>query len=308
METVNDLFIRALSLYDEISKAGTVNASKTADYKARTPFLADILQKELLKASDFSKKYEYSACPIDNALGLTIGFNITEFKGLDLIYECLGKVTSYCFQSDGEGIAYIEDYTTQWNVLKVVNMIMPNNGFSEYKGIVTATVGATKSRLRFSGTYYYRTINRALFSIPLQLNRVPSYAPWVKVSLPDNAREIVQVITEIEDRQYAKDSQYKQESENNVIQLYVNYYYKGKLRVQYKPIPTTITSIDDVIELDGITSQAIIYGLCKWFAASEQNEYVENLCTQKFQELKADSRIRQVATVENIIDVYRVGE
>ncbi len=34
METVNDLFIKALSLYDEISKTGTVDASKTADYKA----------------------------------------------------------------------------------------------------------------------------------------------------------------------------------------------------------------------------------------------------------------------------------
>lgn len=308
METVNQLYERSLALYDEISKNGTVNASKTADYKARTPFLADILQKELLKASDFSKKYEYSASPIDNVLGVTTGFDIKEFKGIDLTYECLGKVTSYCFQTDGEGIAYIEDYTTQWNTLATINMTLPNNGFIEYKGIVTATTGATKSRIRFSGTYFYRTVNRALFAMPLQLSRVPSYAPWVRVDLPSAAREIVQVVTEFEDRQYTRDTQYKQEMENNTIQLYVNYYFKGKLRVQYKPIPTTITSVDDNIELDSITSLAICYGLCKWFAASEQNEYVENLCSKKFQELKADSRVRTIATVEQILDVYRVGE
>ena len=308
MEIVNDLFKKALSLYDEISKTGEINVSKTADYKARTPYLVDMLQKELLKASNYSKKYEYANSPIDNNLGLTTGFNITEFKGIDLIYESKENVTSYCFQVDGEGIVYIEDYTTQWNVLKIINTITPLNGFDEYKGIVTATVGATKSRLRFSGTYYYRTINRALFSIPLQINRVPSYAPWVKVPLPLAAKEIVQVIQEVEDRQYSKDTQYKQEMENNIIQLYVNYYFKGKLRIQYKPIPTTITSIDDAIELDGITSIGICYGLCAWFATSEQNEYVESLCNKKFQELKIDSRVKTIASIENIIDIYRVGE
>lgn len=307
MVTVNELFNRSLAIYDEISKSGLPDAAKTADYKARTPFLADILQKELLKASNYSKKYEVANSPIPNALGLLTGFDITEFQGTDLAYECNSKVTAYYLEVDGEGTAYIEDFTTQWNILATINLTMPTSGFNTYKGIVTATSGATKSRIRFSGTYYYRTLNRALFSIPLQLERVPVYTPWVKVQLPTVAREIVQIVSEFEDRQYEKDTQFKQEMENNVIQIYMNYYFKGKLRIEYKPVPTTITSVDSVIELDDITATGICYGLCKWFAASEQNEYVEKLCTAKFQELKIDARVRGIASIDNIIDIYGVG-
>lgn len=306
---VNDLFNRSLALYDEISKTGLPDASKTADYKARCPYLVDMLQKELLNASELSKIYEIAQSPIPNMLGYISGFDIQEYKGKELIFEAnnneYGGVKAYYFEVDGPGTAYIEDYNGQWNILATINFNPATSGFTAYKGIVTPTNGATKSRIRFTGTYFYRTVNRALFNYPFAQDKVPDFKPWVKIDLPSDVKTITQVITEFPDRQYAKDSTYKIENNGNTSQLYINYYYVGKVRVQYKPVPATITSINDTIEIDDITAQAIAYGLCKWWAASEQNNYVESLCTQKFQELKAESRIKQPVTAEQIIDLYR---
>lgn len=196
METVNNLYIRALSLYDEISKNGEVNASKTADYKARSPYLADILQRELWNTADYTKILE----------------------------------TSYLIANK-----------------------------------------------------------------------------WLKITLPINFMSIKKITILDNNDVYSVYSDYKLEKDGSNSYLYIKLENICTVKVQYKPYPTTILTIDDYVELDAITSTGITYGLCKYFAMSEQNEFVESICNSKFIEIK-NNKVRVPAQAEIITDVYKVGE
>lgn len=196
METVNDLYEKSLALYDEISKNGTVNASKTADYKARTPFLSDILQKELWETADYTKIHEIEYDKLDDLL---------------------------------------------------------------------------------------------------------------KVTLPTDFKSIKKIVLNDEQNDYVIYNGYKLEKDGNSNYLYVKANESCTFRVQYKPYPITITSINDNIQIDGITSLGIVYGLCRYFAMSEQNDFVERICNIKFNEIKSN-KVKIPAEITEIIDVYGVGE
>jgi len=306
MPTVQSIYKKALALIDELLPSGAIDSGKTEDYAGKAPSIVDMLQKELMKNGDLYKIYEIACSPIPNMLGLTTGFDIQEFKGQELTFECIndkyGGVKAYHFEVDGPCTVYIEDYTNTWNVLATINATPTVNGFTPYKGTVTPTSGATKSRIRATGTYYFRILNRGLFNYPVQV--APDYMPWVKVDLPTDVKTIDQVITEFPERQYSKDSNYKIEWEGNRQSLYLNYYYIGKVRVQYKPIPTEITSLNDNLEIDEITSQIIAYGLAMHFMAAEQNEFLTKLFRDKFNILKSETFVKQPVTIEQITDVY----
>ena len=197
METVNDLYKRSLALYDEISKTGEINASKTADYFAKTPFLADLLQKELWDTADYTRIFE---------------FGYTE--------------------------------SNKW-----IKTILPTD-FQEIKKVV--------------------------------LNRNSEY---------DNILVY---------------SDYTIEKDGNDTYLYICTHYPCTVKVQYKPFPTTILTIDDNIQLDTITSTGLAYGLCRYFAMSEQNDFVEAICNAKFNEIK-NKKVKVPAYESTIIDVYGFG-
>lgn len=306
MPTLNEIFIKSLALIDELLPSGARDPGKTADYAGKAPALADMIQKELLRSGDLYKIHEISRTPIPNLLGFITGFDIHEFKGNELIFEApndqFGSVKAYYFEVDAPGTIYVEDFNGTWNILATINANPTDSGFTAYKGIVTPSLGATKSRLRFEGNYYYRTINRAMFSIPFQT--APDYMPWLKIELPIDVKSIDQVITEYPERQYTKDSNYKIEWNGTRQDLYINYYYAGKIRVQYKPVPTTITSLTDNLELDDITCQLIAYGLAMNFMAAEQNEFLTRLFKDKFNILKAENYIKQPVGSIQIVDVY----
>lgn len=59
--TAQQVFDRAIALIDEIdATTGLVDTETTEDYEARAPYLIDVLQKELAKASPYVKVYEYT--------------------------------------------------------------------------------------------------------------------------------------------------------------------------------------------------------------------------------------------------------
>lgn len=307
--TVESIFVKSLSLIDELLPTGAYEASKVADYKGRTPSLVDMIQKELYRSGDLYSQYELSRTPILNMLGQSSNFDIQEYKGVELTFETMndsyGGVKSYYFECDGgNGAVYIEDYTSGWNTLAAINLVNTGTGFVAYKGAVTPTTGATKSRIRFAGSYYYRTINRALFNYPFESGKEPVYAPWVKVTLPSTVKSIDKVIVEYETQQYNADDSYKIERSGNTQYLYVDYFFNGKLRVQYKPVPTTITATTDTLQVDDITANVIAYGLAKWFMAAEENQYLAKLFNDKFNELKAESNLKQPSGVVQIKDYY----
>lgn len=308
--TVSDLFTRACSLVDSLKNDGSVDTSTTADYKARTLTLVDIAQKDLIRNADYYKQYELSRNPIESMYGYKSGFDIVEYFGnqdlsLEINNNKYGEVTSYYFESDSNtGVVYIEDFTSGWNTLATINLSNTGLGFKTYKGSVSGTNGATRSRIRFTGANYYKIINTALFNHNFESGKIPDYAPFVKIQLPNDLKSIDKVIIEYPDLKYTHDSIYKIEWENNRQSLYIDYYYAGKIRIQYKPIPAVLTSFNDTILIDDITAQAIIYFLAMNFVATEQNEYLTAFFKNNYERLKSESFIKQPQGQTLIQDYY----
>lgn len=302
--TIEQLFTRACSLVDSLKNDGTVDAGTTADYKARTLTLVDMAQKELLQNSDYTKIYEFNRFPVRNMLGN--GFTIKEYKtDTDLIYDSAeGGAKAYCFESDsGNGTAYIEDYTTGWNTLATVALNNAGTGFKQYKGSLTPTSGATKTRIRFTGTYYYNTVNVALFNYAFEVGKIPDYMPWVKYQLPTDVKSLKEVVAESQNEYYPEPA-YKTEFDGNKINLYVQFGYQGKIRVEYKPVPSAPSALTDTILVDDMTAQVISYFLAMNFVATEQNEYLTGLFRNKYEQLKIECMRRQPNGFNKIKNVY----
>lgn len=303
--TAQQIYEMAIDLIDERESTGVIDAAKTREYLNKAPSLLTLWQSEIAKSGDFYKTKEISRKPITNMLGYTNGFDIQEHVDTDKSFECSGSAKAYHFEVDGPGTVYIEDYTNGWNTLATVTVPDTVTYFTAYKGVVTPTSGATKSRLRFSGSYFYRCVNRALFSQPFQADRVPDYQPWIKYDMPSDFKSVDAVITEFPDRQYAKDANYKLEGKDD---FYINYYFEGKIRIVYKPVPVKITAMTQTLEIDDITAISGSYYLAMHFVAVEQNEELRRFFKGKYDELKMESMIKQPLGVQQIIDIYGIAD
>jgi hypothetical protein len=301
MVTAKQVFEITMDLIDERLDSGLISESDTKSYEVKTPGLLTILQAELVKQGDIYSTFDISNKPVENILGFSSNFDIQEFEGNELTFEANKPARSYYFEVDGPGTVYIEDYTAGWNTLKTIAIPDTVKSFTPYKGVVTPTVGATRSRIRFAGTFYYRTVNRALFSIPFQEERVPTYRPWVKKQMPDDFKSVDEIINEYPSRQYAKDASYKWEGKRD---LYINYYYNGNIRVVYRPVPSSILAITDQMQVDDVTAKTIVpYGLAAHLLLTE-NPDSANYFQQRFEELKRLASQQQTASEEMITNLY----
>lgn len=210
--TVQQSFDIAMALIDEVLDTGLISVSNTVSYSAKTPKILTLLQSELIKQGDVYSTYEISNKPLTNLLGYTSGFDVKDFTGTELTFEGAGSVKSYYFEVDRVGTVYVEDYNGAWNTLATVSTTNTPEGFTAYKGIVTPSSTVTKSRLRFAGSYYYRTVNRGLFAVPFnEAADVPAFRPWVKKTMPSDFKSVVEVIEEFPDMYYVNSSGYKWE-------------------------------------------------------------------------------------------------
>ena len=239
--------------------------------------------------------------------GLIVGFDIKEY-GLvsplvDLIYDVAGSAKAYYFEVDGPATIFIEDFTTQWNVLATITDTNTTPSFNSHKGIVTPSVGATRSRIRFSGNYYYRTVNRALFAIPMQADRVPDFKPWVKKTMPTDFKSCDQIIEEYPDRQYGKQAGTKWEGRRD---LYINYYYVGKVRVVYKPVPIVISNLAQTLQVDDVTAISGSYFLAATLLLIEDPSSA-SFFQQMYEGLKLESAMKQPASESSIVDIYPIN-
>lgn len=299
--TAQDVFNITMDLIDERLDTGLLSESDTISYKVKTPGILTLLQSELIKQGEIYSTYEISNKPVTNLLGYISNFDIQEFTGTEPPFEANGSVKAYYIEVDSPGTIYVEDYNGQWNILATITVPDTVTSFTAYKGIVTPSNGATKSRFRLAGSYYYRTVNRALFSIPFQADRVPDYRPWVKKQMPSDFKSIDQIINEYPDRQYAKDSSYKWEARKY---LYINYYYVGNIRIVYRPIPSVISAMTDTLEVDDVTARTILpYGLATHLLLTE-NPDSASYFNSRYEELKALASIKQPVSEEGILDIY----
>lgn len=307
--TAQEVFNLAMDLSEERLDAGTISASDTISYKVRTPGILTMLQAELIKQGDIYSSYEISNYPITNLLGYIAEFDIRPFEGTELTFVANEAAKAYYFEVDNDATVYVEDYTNGWNTLATITATPTESGFTAYKGVVTPTAGATKSRLRFTGAYYYRTVNRALFGVSFASSvDVPDYRPWVKKQMPDDFKSVNEIINEVPERQYTQDAYYKWEGRRD---LYINYYYMGKIRIVYRPIPGTITMPDPIsdpisseMQIDDVTSRTVLpHGLAAYLMLQE-NPSIASYFNQRYEELKFIASRQPPSATEQISNNY----
>lgn len=304
MTTARQIYEKAIALIDEINaETGQVNPDTTTDYLARTPYLINLLQTELLPYSKTFAKYEISNTPLDNMLSVT-GFETFEHTDEDYEFEATsGGCKAYHLETDGIGTIYIEDYTSSWNTLATISAT-DSDGFTQYRGLVTPTSGASKTRIRFSGSYFYRMRNIALFNYAFSSAlKIPNYAYWVRADLPNDLSYIEDVIAQ-GDTSYDKDPTWKIEELGNTKELYYCYDFEGVLKVIYKAIPTPITSMDDTLDIDDSTANMMAYGLAEAFVDVEMNDFLQKIFSNKYEEQKATAMARKPKGLEKIVDFY----
>lgn len=301
--TMQSIFNKARALLDEYTEEGVLTPeSDVIDMQTKAIVLADMAQKELYSVGKMEKTFSFNNKPTPNLLGNYSNFEIVDFVGTDQIYESVGG-KAYYFESTGAGTAYIEEYNgVAWVTLVTVNMPIGDD-FVAYKGVTGVTNVLYPVRIRFSGSTFYRHTNRALFSYPFTAAQVPDFRPWVKIDMPADFMDISQLIVEYTDRQYAKDSLYKWEPPN---MLYINYFFTGNYRMQYYPIPVTITAIGDTLQCSEVIGQAIVYYIAARLAPFE-NPSLVNFFEAKYVEMKLSAGTPKPMSWETVKPTYTIG-
>lgn len=301
MVTAQQVFELTMDLIDERLDSGLISESDTITYQVKSPGILTLLQNELIEQGDIYSTHEISHTPIENLLGHKAGLAIEAFEGDELTYEANKSCKAYYFEVDNDCTVYIEDYNGSWNTLKTITAAPTTNGFTAYKGIVTPSNGATKSRLRFTGTYYYRNVNRALYGVSFASDSdVPDYRPWIKKELPDDFKSVDEIINE-ECEKYSQDANYKWEGRRS---LYISYYFTGNIRIVYRPVPQVISALTDNMQVNDVTARTIMpYGLAAHLLLTE-NQDSASFFNQRFEELKAVATLQQPASAEMITNLY----
>ena len=300
--TAQQIFNACMDLIDERLETGIISESDTKGYNVKSAGLLNIFQNEIMSLGNLYKTHEISNKPFTNILGYGSNFDIQAYEGTELTFISNSAAKAYYFEVDGEATVYIEDYTGVWNTLVTINVPSTVDSFTAYKGVVTPTTGATQSRIRFAGSYYYNTINRALFNIPFaSSSKVPDYRPWVKKSLPSDFKSIDQIVNEFPERQYIKDYDYKWEGFKD---YYLNYFYDGRVRIVYKPVPTPITALSQTMEIDDITAITLgPYFLAAHLLIDENSESAAYF-NDRYIELKSMAMRPKPVSGDRIFDEY----
>ena len=302
---VNDIFKRAIALVDGITDAGIVDTANTADYLARTPYLVNLFQMELIKTGDLYSKYDIAYKPLKNILNDGDHFEIKEHTTDDITINSDSVARAYYFESDASsGTVKIEDYNGSWNTLATVTLTNTDIGFVAYKALVTPSANATKSRIVFSGSYYYRFKNVALHTEALSnVSKLYEYKPQVSIALPSTLHSIKNVIFK-GNKNYLVTPDYAIENNGNLLYLIIDRNFEGEILVTYYKNPTEITSVDDTIEIDDFSANIIAYMLAEAFMNVEQNDYLAGLFKNKYLQLISESQYKKPKPFVKIINKY----
>lgn len=305
METVRSLFLKARALLDQYTEDGVLMPeADVIDMQFKAVPLADLAQKELYKIGKLYKTFEFANKSAPNLMGSYSNFDIVDFIGTPQYYPNetgVAGAKAYYFEVDGDSTVTIEENQAgTWTTIATPTIATGLTSLTAYKGTLTPVSATNHIRMKFNGTSHYRHCNRALYSYPYAVAKIPIYRPWFKVSMPTDFQSRDQIIEETATRQYNNSASYKWEGWKD---LYINYYFEGNVRVVYKPIPTTLTTIDSALEIDDITAQAIVYYIAARLAPFG-NKSLVNFFEQKFAELKLESTKAGPATEQQIIDMY----
>lgn len=298
--TVNDIWEKVRVLIDEYTEDGNLIAeSEVIDLKKKSIVLADMAQKELFRSADFYKTFEFLAKRPVNLLNSDFG--VYDFKGEDVYLpnsSGINGAKAYYFMANGVGTAYIQEFNGSWVTLETIDINTTNT--TEFKGVITPSDATLNIRLVFSGTSHYFYSNAALYELPYSTNKIPSFKPYYKVEMPSDFKSISQIVKETNSNGYERFDDYRWEGFRD---LYININFEGNIRIQYKPVPTTLVSATDTLEIDDISAEAIPYYIAARLSPFEQTELV-GFFEGKYEQVKASTYARQPSPIGQINDVY----
>lgn len=126
---------------------------------------------------------------------------------------------------------------------------------------------------------------------------------WTKANLPNDVLSIEDVVAESNYRYY-KDPVWKAEQNGNTIDFYYDSSFVGTLRIIYVPVPAPVTDLDAELTIDDITANLMAYGLAEAFINVEQNDFLQKIFKQKYDEQKMVALSNKPKGMVKIIDVY----
>ena len=245
--------------------------------------------------------------PPENRLGMLSNFDQVDFEGDTQYYpneSGIDNVQGYSIMvneeaSDNATIVFEENVSGTWTELVSISP----TGITElttYNGVLSVSSTSNKVRLRIEGTEHFIHKNRALWKLKYKSAHVPVYEPWVQYEMPSDFTGVDVVVEEFAERQYTKSSNYKLE---NFKDFYYNFYFDGEIRIIYHPVPTTITSLDDELEIDTVTAQGIVHEIVAIVGFYENPDLV-NYAEGRRLEAKTDAAYDEASSIDVMTSYY----
>jgi len=293
--TAREVFENVRVLIDEWTTDGIVIPdADVADLQAKSIKLINMAQKELYRIGDLFAEFEFSQKPQVN--NIENPFDVREFTG-DTLYipEDGVEGKSYYVKINEPCTVSVQTLNGTWSDEVVINH---TGEPASYKGNLGANNGV---RFKVTGTTYATLQNLAVYKH--NFNVVPDFEKFVPVQLPENFKMVSQIVNMELPRGYKEERLYKWQGKR---ELYVSREFEGNMRIIYKPVPATVTSLDQELEVDDITAEAIAYYVGARLAPYENKDLV-NYFEQKFLELKGEFTYDEVAVEESVEDVIWGG-
>ena len=306
--TGNDIKNKVLALIDNYTEDGVeVAVEDNIDVEKKIIVFIDMHQKESWRLSKNTKQVEITYKPPENRLGLLSNMDLVDFEGETQYYPDVNgvdDVQGYSIQvnadaSDNATLTYQENVAGTWTDLVTITPTGLTT-HTTYKGVLSVSNTTNPVRLKVEGSEHFLHQNRALWKYLYKAESVPTYEPWVKYDLPDDFNSIDMIVEEYESRQYAQTSNYKLE---NFKDFYYSFYFEGRIRITYKPVPADYTDLTQEIQIDDALAMGLVYDIAAKLGFYENPDLV-NWAEGRRLEHKADAGASEAPSADVMIDYY----
>lgn len=309
MATVRvEIFDKILAMLDQYTEDGVpVSQDDNIDIEKKVIVLTDMHQKELWKHNRNTKQVQIINKPPENRLGLLSNFDLIDYEGETQYYpneQGIDNVQGYSIQvnteaNDNATILVQELIGGTWTTLVTI----APTGITEqttYKGVLSVSSTSNPVRYKIDGTEHFLHQNRALWKYKYKTDAVPTYEPWVEYTLPSDFNSVAMVVEEFPNVKYSQAANFKLE---NFKDFYYAFDFEGEIRITYKPVPATITSLDDELQIDTVRAQDLIYDIVAKLGFYENPDLV-NWAEGRRVENKAEAQSDEALSAEVLVDYY----
>lgn len=301
--TVQEYLYGSRALIDDYNTGGAINSPTDPDMQElqlNGIQFFNMAVNQVYKNIRVYEEFEIVSKKIPNLLDSN--FNIVEFIGEDQFYpnDGIEGAKAYFFTIDDDATVLIQEYNgSTWNTLET--KVLTPTGKTDFSGLITATDPGYPIRLVFSGTTFYRHLNRCLYSYPFKADSIPEYKACIPHEMPDDFGQLVEIVREYPYSQYALDGFFKWEGRKTLL---LDYNYEGTTRIIYNPIFVPVTSLDQEVNIFNPDAQEFIKFFVAAKMATTENPDLVNFFESKADELRFEALKGQPASEEKIADVF----